>query len=623
MTDASTTKAAILILARDISRSLDGKLETVSEICQSLKTSRSQAYEMLERVTAALGKLHRPPGRSPRPENETVELGLLVAVREFLMEHPGCVESRDSRRVYHSIFRDFVLNQLCPGGAAATLTHERAAFLLGVPLGTLKDWLAAPKQATPEAADEIPKSADPKEPHFEVANPRIAIILREFRHWKGSFEGFCQFLKDKWDILLGKTFIARVLELAGLRQQKRQGREKRPWSPGTFRALFPGAQWIGDGKTVLFEWSGEKMVFNFEAFIDSASGAVVGLEVTDTEDEAAVLAAHAHALATTGGDPLAVSLDRRPSNHTDAVRDAVAPAELMATIKARPTAKAPVEGMFGLFSQTAPPLAVTGVTAREQARSTLRLFLLGWAWARNRRPRRRLGGGTPVDFYRNAKPTPEEIQAAKAYLFELKQREENARRSLADKADPVRRQILDEAFRALDIVDPDGMLIPRLAASYSREAIVQGIARFRIKMTMGTLPLGADPGRYLAGIIRRIHAEIEDQGFAAAMLDLRIRQRDISLALLENEAATMAREADSPSRLAWTLLTKALSTPHLIDYRFWLEKTKRALADLPPKLRLALYSWMTRIVSRAHRTPRDRRRELIAMISAEATAAAG
>lgn len=583
---------------------------------------------MLERVKAALGKLHHPPGRSPRPADEKAELDLLVAVREFLMEHPGCVESRESRRVYHPSYRDFVLGELGPGGAAESLTHERAALLLGIPLGTLKDWLAVPKQVPTSSAEsptagDPPKTVDPKEPHFEIANPRIATILREFPRWKGSFDSFCRFLSDQWDIHLGKTFIATVLEMDGLRRPNRRGREKRHWSPGTFRALFPGAQWIGDGKMVVIEWLGEKMVFNLEAFLDNASNAVVGLEITDTEDEAAVLAAHAHALSTTGEAPLAVSLDRRSSNHTDAVRDAVAPADLMATIKARPTAKAPVEGLFGLFSQTAPPLLVTGITSREQARSALRLFILGWAWARNRRPRQRLGGRTPADFYQQARPTPEEIEAAKEYLLELKRREESARRTLAQKADPVRRQLLDEAFQELGIVDPDGLLLPRLAAYYSVEAIIQGLATFRSKTRMGTIPIGADPGRYLAGIIRRIHGTIEDQYFAEALLELRIRHREISLSRIEAEAASMTREARSTSQLSWDLLKRALSATHTIDYRFWFQRTKSALADLTATMRKALYTWMTRIISRAHQVQRDRRRELIAMISADATAASG
>jgi hypothetical protein len=613
-----------LILARGISRTLDGELESAVDICHALKTSRAHAYDMMERVKAALGGLHRRPGRSPRKANESAVVGLLMAVREFLMDHPGSVESRESRRVYHPSYRDFVLNQLSPGGAAAMMTHEQAAEILGVPLGTLKDWLRSPKQASPAASTDDPaEGAAPKAPAFEVADPAIALILREFPLWSGSFDSFCRFLRDQWDLSHGKTFVASVLEMAGLRRPRRHGREKRPWSPGTFRTLFPGAQWIGDGKMVVIEWMGERMAFNLEALVDPASSAVVGLEITDTEDEDAVLAAYAHALSTTANDPLAVTLDRRPSNHTDVVRDAVSPAELLATIKKRPTAKAPIEGLFGLFSQTAPPLVVTGVTPREQARSALKLYVLGWAWARNRRPRRRLGGRTPVDVYQAAQPTEEQIRAAKAWILELKRREENARRTLAQKADPVRRQILDEALHEFDVLDPGGQLAIRLAASYSREAIVQGIATFRTKIRLGTVPPGADPGSYLAGIIRTIHGEIEDQVFAAELLALRLRQRDITLSRLEHEADSIAHEAPSGARLAWMLLKKALAAPSLVDYRFWAERTASVHAALARTMRRALYSWLSETISRAHQTPRDRRRELLAMLSAQTSSTAG
>src|SRR3979409_1955991 len=51
----------------------------------------------------------------------------------------------------------------------------------------------------------------------------------------------------------------------------------------------------------------------------AASGAAVGISVRDEEDSAAVVQAFTQGVATTGGTPLALLLDNRPSNHTPEV----------------------------------------------------------------------------------------------------------------------------------------------------------------------------------------------------------------------------------------------------------------------------------------------------------------
>jgi transposase InsO family protein/transposase len=626
----STVRSAVLILARDIllASQLEGLPESATEICQAVGVSKSQAYEMLGRIRVALEDVQGRSGRPPCEGLPAVERDLLVAVRDFLMDHPGCVEGGGARRVYGEKYRDFVLRQLEPGGAAQRLTHEQAAEIFGVPLGTLKDWLANPRLDAGERKADDDVSAGEGEPpptaHLKTADPVIATILREFPRWKGSFKGFCRFLESQWRLSCGRTFIASVLEAASLRTPVRRGRERRPWSEDTFRELFPGAQWIGDGKTVVIEWQGQLMAFNFEALIDVSCNAIVGAEVTDTEDEAAVLAALSHARFTTGGEPLCVTLDRKPSNHTAEVISAVAPAELLASIKARPTAKAPIEGCFGLFSQTAPPLVVNGATPREQARSALKLYILGWSWARNRRPRRRLGGRTPIDAYQASRPTDQQVAEAKAWIAELKRREEMSRLTLEAKADPVRRQLLEAALQDLGIADPDDHLAIRLAASYSLEAIIRGLASFRVKVQNGTLPPGVQSGPYLAGIIRNVHAQLEDVAYAEALLDLRIRARDLSLQALEKEADLIARTTPPEGGLrSWAYLRRAMEVQPLLDFRFYVGAFRDSLAALPPWMRKTLYNWMSSEISQAFHAPRDRRRELIATLSSIATLAVG
>ena len=104
------------------------------------------------------------------------------------------------------------------------------------------------------------------------------------------------------------------------------------------------------------QWGEEVYGFNLEMVLDVASGAVVGMAVSDFEDEAVLLDAFADAVGNTGSAPYALSLDNRASNHTERVSEAIkaADSEILATTLGRGQSKAPLEGTFGLFNQDLP-----------------------------------------------------------------------------------------------------------------------------------------------------------------------------------------------------------------------------------------------------------------------------
>ena len=149
---------------------------------------------------------------------------------------------------------------------------------------------------------------------------------------------------------------------------------------------------MSDGKTVAIRLNGTWYQFNWEATVDAASNAVVGIDVRDTEDADALIESHRHGVATTGQPPMAETVDNKPSNLCPEVKEQLAPTIVLEATPGRGQAKAPVEGTFGLFSQTAPPLRVDGTTPRETASSILTLVTLTSAWARNRKPRKKESG---------------------------------------------------------------------------------------------------------------------------------------------------------------------------------------------------------------------------------------
>jgi len=626
----STVLAAVLIWGLQISRSSPRTKQSARSICETTGISPSQAYEVLERLKEAASHLTKKPGR-PASSIETSSqediISILTATRDFLMDAPGAVGGGPSRRTYHESFRQFVLDQMGDGKPGSRLGLEVVADTTGVPLGTLKDWISTRHDVHPDSSpsgqppqDSQPEESSPKIPSLKFSDPTLATILSEFSRWKGGFTDFCQHLRDHHRVPHGNTHISSILEAAAMRTPKRRGVSSSPWSSGTFERFFPGAQWVGDGKHLVISWNSELLAFNLEAIIDPASDALVGVKITDTENEEAVLKAYEQAKLTTEKDPLALTLDNKDFNHTQKIKDTIEPAKLLPSTLASPTSKAPIEGAFGLFSQTAPPLLVAGDSARDTARSALELMVLLWAWGRNHKPRSRLGNRTPAQAYQEASPTAEEIAKAKEAILRLEQRQEAMRRTREAKADPVRRQLLLENLNALGIQNAETLATQ--LSTYSREAIVRGLAKFRTKKEQGTLPPNVIEGRYLGGIIRNFHARLEDERFAEILLDLRLRQKDISLAILTSQTEDLRRQS-SPEELPERFVERALNVDSLLDYRFWKQRATESLVSLPVQMARSTYLQIVRQITRSFKTPRDRREELVASLSVSETVATG
>ena len=608
--------AAVLFLARELAPALTTRW-SVAEILAATGATRSQAYAMLPRVVAACATVDRPPGRPSRDADHDALLACACRVRDYLAEHPGAVAGRGDRRRYSDPFRRFVLALAAPGEPAADLTVEQLADATGVPLGTLKDWRREPDPAREDPpGDDVPPTR-PVEWTDLAGNPRVATLIDAYERWEGDFTPFCEHAREQLRLPWGRTFIARLLEAAGLREPQRRRQPSPTWNRDTFRRLFPGAQWLGDGTTLAVQLDGRQHLFNLEAVLDVDSNAVVGIHVGDTEDENAVREAFLHGEDTTGERPVALTLDGKPCNHTDALADAVRPAVIVPATPARGEAKAPLEGAFGLFRQAAPPLTVQGDNERERARSILELLLLVWCWARNGKPRRRLGGRSPAEHYRDAGPSDEERAAAQAWATELQRRYERFCETRRRRADPARRALLTDALQRLGVDDPHDRLATDLAR-YTTDAILFGIALLDAKQANGKLAEIDLPGRYLAAVIRNKDTEAELEYTAARLLELRLRHRDLCLAPLQQRVEHVRATTPLANRPR-ALLDLALAAERLIDFRFYAGATARALEELDPGVGHALYPHLARRVAASHRVPRDRRERLIATLARAVT----
>jgi len=607
-----TVFAALLILCRRLLDHLGVDLpETVAEIVDLAGCGTSQPYlwvECIEEMLEELGESRPAEDDSPYATVENAHFEVACRVRDYLAHHPGAAERSEQRATYSDSFRRFVLELRSPGQPGTDLTVEQFAEATGVPLGTIKDWLKAAPLETPE--DDAPETSR----GVGSTDPQIATILNAFDRWDGTFSGFCRHLRDHHRIDASDTHIANVLEAAGLRKRNRRPRGKGTETVG-FTELFPGAQWTGDGSPMVVEIDGQSFAFNLEAIVDVDSNGVVGTRATPVENQQAVLEAFEEGETTTGAKPVGLSLDNRPSNHTAALEAAIDPSKLVPTTPGRPTSKAPVEGHFGLFEQSLPPLELQDGAHRESvARQLLELVSCAFARGRNGRPRSKLGGRSPAEAYREAEPTDEEIEEAKEYIDELRRRQKKIRESRRRRADPERRKLLEDAFERLEIPDSDGRLADALAG-FAEDAIVGGIGIFEGKKRAGTLPDDVDEGPYLSGIIKNEHNRLEQEAIAESLLEIRLRQRDLALTELEQQRDKILSESD-PARRLTRAVDRALEADPLLDFRFYKSTAAEILSALSIDQAEELYTDMARRIAATHQTSKSRRQNLITDLSA-------
>jgi hypothetical protein len=603
----SSLAAAWLLIGRELLPDAVNWPHTVEEILAITRSSKSQAYFVKGRLEQTLENIWLKPGRPVAAQpSENSLLRVSLAVQKYLWEQPGCAYRVQQRLQYSEEFRHFILDLREPGKVAHGLSLEQLASVTFIPLPTLKDWFCAPR-SKPSPPAVRPSLAD------KLRDQNLRQIATLWLSWHGTFQAFCVMLRDQQRLPYGDTFIGNFLQRAGLRQRKKQEPTEAPWSSNTFRAFFPGAQWLGDGTAIHIGWGTGDFVFNLEAILDVGSNALVGFGLSDFENEEVVIQAFLDGVASAGKPPLALSLDNRNSNHSPAVVAAAAstepPTDLLRSTLGRGQAKAPLEGAFGLLEQSLPPLQIHEDQPREMARQALRLILTAWARGRNGRPRRRLGMKSPAELYGSYQACDQEIEEAKQWIQELKRRQDLSRRTREERRDPIKLALLQQGLTDLGISDADGHLAFQLAY-YSLNAIADGLAIFEAKLLQKILPDGADPGRYLGGIIRNQHDRLEQEALVELFLKQRLRLRDLSLQALNLKAKEIRAELPRTSRpLAFAL--ESLSAARSIDQHFWARKSCRALTALPPSIRNATYNLVARKVASSYKNDRRRRESLI------------
>ncbi|MEE8409437.1 MAG: hypothetical protein V3T05_07525 [Myxococcota bacterium] len=600
--------AGLLLAARLFLQKLALPHPSVDAILTATGAGRTRAYALRDSILRALPSLQRTPGRpgsAPVVVSSSQETPTEL-VLDFIVAHPGCIERGARRQHYSEDFKCFIV-ELREQWRAMELPSFADA--VHVPLGTLEDWLRVDLTAASQSA----KLASKPEGRDVVTSTRMQTVIDAWKQWQGSFTNFCKHVKENLRIPYGRTFISSILELSGVRRRRRRsGRSPDEKAlRGAFETFFPGAQWVGDGSpvTVRLTMDGEEheLGFNLELMTDARTGAFVGISVRDEEDSQAVTEAFSDGVEATGASPLAVLLDNRPSNHTDEVDKGMGETLRIRATRGRAQNKAHVEGAFGLFKSTAPPLDISADTPRELAARVLELIVQTWARTLNHRPRTNRDGLSRVELYDQPGPTPEEVEEAHKALQQRQRKQEKAMATLQARQDPVARALLDAAFTRLALLDPDANIRSAIAR-YPLDAITAGVATFEGKRDADTLPAGVD-ARYLLGIVRNIAQQDEGVRISKFLLRRRLEARDLALASLESERDRINDSNSDVRGRVESFIENGLRAERTIDHLFWLDATATAIgaAEHTDSERHELFRVATRRVHAAYRLSYERR----------------
>ena len=594
--------AGLLLAARPHLARLGFPHPTVESVLAATGAGRARGYELKDAIEAMLPTLLRPVGRPPSAPAAPVDTSALTEqVLSFCFDHPGCVWGTSRRRRYSDDFRCFVLDLRAEHGE---LEHACFARAIKVPLPTLEEWLREARPPRPSTGAAAAAAAAGTGP----SGPQIESILFAWKDWSGPFTEFVEHVNKHLHIAFRHTTIASILFVHGARTPlHRDGRSPDEKAlRGAFETFFAGAQWVGDGSGMPVEINGERFAFNIELEVDAHTGAFVGASVRDEEDGQAVMQAFQDGVETTGAPPLAQLLDNRACNDTPDVSALLADNDtiLLHATKGRPQNDAHVEGAFGLFKTTVPPIVIQASTPHELARSILMLMVMVWGRTGNHRPRKDRNGRSRFDLYQ-VKATPEQVQAARKALEERLRKQKRAQETLKARQDPIVRAILDDAFGRLGLEDPTGNLRSAISR-YPLHAVLAGLAVFRGKRVAGTLPPNVD-GRYLLAIVKNVSEKDEGIAIAKALWDLRLQARELIFTMLEGERDAALAQIPEPAARVKTCADRALGTECQIERTFWLEAVAEVVLAEPPPMHEPLFQVAARRIHGAFRVPHMQR----------------
>ena len=458
---SKTICLGVIILALQVLRGL--KFPRCPRIifwaARALSVSRKSGYLAARRIRGILENAHIG-GPDEESRREVLRLRIRNQVLTFERDHPG-VRFADrhahlppeARSLCVRLYRDF----------KCQLTNSEIAAALGVPLPSLFRWCS---EADPEA--QFPPKPERRGVHRRAGPQDIQRVLQEHQALPQdvSLEEFtASFNKKHPESTLDRRTITRILQANGLRKI-----ETRPGPPAyheKFQVYYPGAQVSIDAKRCSVVFIGEQrqtITVTKEVGIDIASGAILGAALQKRENSHGVERVLVQ-VREEYWSVLALLSDNGSANRA-ADAEGIFRWEggdgRVFSFPYHPQTNGHIEGLFGQFARIVGTIEIDDTSRETIASSVAEVVWRVFIHFHNYSPRERLGGKSPLEYFRQYVPKPQELEAARKGLQAQRRKSRASREPHPRLSDPAfRSQVegllkrhrlsatVDDAVRAL------------------------------------------------------------------------------------------------------------------------------------------------------------------------------
>ena len=513
---SKTICLGVIVLALQVLRGLKfpGCPRLVLAAARAIGLSRKSGYQSARRIRKILEK-----DRIEDPEDglhrEVLHLRIRNQVLAYERDHPS-VRFADrhahlppeARSLCVRLFRDF----------KDKLSGSEVARVLGVPLPSLLRW---DSEADRDA--RFPEKPERRGIYRRAGPEDIRRVLDEYQALQEdmTLEEFTVSFNKKYpENTLDRRTITRILQANGLRKIEPRGGP--PPYHQRFRVYYPGAQVSIDAKRCDVVFIGEKrqvITMTKEVGIDIASGAILGDAIEKTENSKGVERVLVQVREECRGI-LALLSDNGTANRA-ADAEGIFQWEKgegrIFSFPYHPWTNGYSEGLNGQFARVVGTIEIDDRSRETIAASVIEIVWRVFIHFHNYSPRERLGGTSPIEYFRRYLPTPKEVSAARSGLHAQREKSRGSREPHPRLADPAFRSrvdgllrrlrlpiALDDAIEALLPYDPD-------VIQHSSDAFFVAAARAGFDERKRTFA-------YFMGIVRKKQKEADAERLRAEYL---------------------------------------------------------------------------------------------------------
>jgi transposase InsO family protein len=526
---SKTIQLGVIILALQLLRGLKIPFlpRIVRKTAHLFGLSRKSGYQAARRVREILQD--QPPARPDEAlRREIIHLRIRNQVLAFERDHPGVRFAErhshlppEARSLCVRLFRDF----------KGQITSSQIAAALGVPLPSLLRWCS-------EADDQarFPPKPERRGIHRRAGPEDIQRVLDDFKaltHDLALEEFTASFNAKHPDHPLDRRTITRILQANGLLKIETRGGPP-PYHP-PFQVYFPGAQVSIDAKRfdVVFKSESHRVItFTKEVGIDIASGAILGDAIGKTENSQGVKRVLIQ-VREEYSSILALLSDNGTANRAADPKAIFRWDEdgRIFSFPHHPQTNGHIEGLFGQFVRIVERIEIDDSTQETIASSIVEVVWRVFNHFHNHSPRKRLGGQSPLEYFRRYVPLPEEVEAAQKGLRKQREKSRASRNPHPRSTDPAFRarvEVLLKRHRLEATVD-DAL---RALLPYDLRVIESAGNAFFVQSHRDGFDERKRTFAYFLGIVRNKQKEVDQERLRA-----HIAARETAKHLAETEEA--------------------------------------------------------------------------------------